>query len=117
MRIGIKLSFIACLCAVLGYASHSQPPHPSQATPIIVFKVLHVYDSPGAWSGVVEFDQPIHVVVTRTSSGGFKVGQQLLFGIPFVYPSKLFDHKIYKPHDYLHRSDATTATRAVQFCL
>jgi hypothetical protein len=93
MRIGIRLSSIAGLCAVLCYASHAQPPLPSQTTPIIVFKVIHVYDSPGAWSGVEEFDQPIDVVVNHTSSGGFKVGQQLLLGIPVVYPSKLFDHK------------------------
>lgn len=71
----------------------SQTPTPPQSTPVIVFKVIHVYDSPAAWSGVVEFDQPIDALVVRTSSGGFKVGQQLTLGIPVVYPSKLFDHK------------------------
>ncbi len=92
MRIGIRLSFITCLNAVLGCVSHTQSSPPSSAAPVIFFKVLHVYDSPGAWSGIAEFDQPIVAVVTRTSSGGFEVGQQLLLGIPVVYPSKLFDH-------------------------
>jgi hypothetical protein len=61
--------------------------------PTIVFKVLHVYDSPGSWSGIMEIDQPIDVVVLRTTSGGFKDGQPLTLGIPVVYPSVLFDRK------------------------
>ena len=92
MRIGIRLSSIALLCAVLGGSSLTQSPHASQWAPTIVFKVIHVYDSPGVWTGLVETDQPIDAVVIRTSSGGFKVGQQLTLGIPVVYSNKLFDH-------------------------
>jgi hypothetical protein len=88
-----RLFCLLCLCATVTAEPQTRISPPPQPVPTIVFKVLHVYDSPGTWSGIEEFDQPIDAEVISTSSGGFRIGQRLTFGIPLVYPSKLFDRK------------------------
>jgi hypothetical protein len=59
----------------------------------VVFEVIHIYDSPHVWTGLVEFDQPIDVAVVRSSSAKFRSGQRLTIRIPVDYSSELFDHE------------------------
>ena len=94
MRSAVKTySALAAILVLLPLASQTQLSTDPPPVPTIVLRVLHIYDSPGMWSGVAEFDQPIDVEALQTNSGGFKTGQSFTLGIPIVFPSVLFDHK------------------------
>lgn len=73
-----------------GLAMHLSLAQPKTSYPKCTVKVLAVEPSPGVWSGYVEVDQWLSVLVTESTDGRFKRGQRYRIGVA-VAPGPLFD--------------------------
>ena len=89
-RVKFNHPFSLLLIGVLYFQLAILPSSSREPSPEMTCKVLDVEDPLGTWSGYVEVDQWISVLVTESTDSRFKPGHRYRIGVP-VSPGPLFE--------------------------